>query len=326
MSELARAADVLAAADSVMVTCHLGPDGDAMGSMVALASMLRAAGKDVTLYNPDLVPRHLKWMPGTKALVHRLPAGRRFAATCVVDCGDKKLLGPSFPGPEVTGTLVALDHHTSGSPFGDVFVCDPGAAAIGVLVARIAGLRGWPIGRDAAIGIYVSLVSDTGFFKYGNTDGEALALASRLVAECGVEPGVIAERMTENVPLSRYKLMSAALATIELAQDGALAFMTITAEMVDAAGGGWDDSDGLANFTRALKGVECGVLLTPAKRGGTRVSLRSRGRKIDAGKVCLGFGGGGHKGAAGCSIDLPLVEARARIETVLAAELAAGTS
>jgi bifunctional oligoribonuclease and PAP phosphatase NrnA len=321
MAELERAAEVLAAADPVLITCHLGPDGDAMGSMIALASMLRAAGKQVTMYNPDLVPRHLKWLPGARTLVHRLPAKKRFAATCVLDCGDAKLLGPSFPGPEVTGTVVALDHHPSGRPFGDVFVCDPSAAAIGVLVARIAVMRGWPIAPDAAVGIYVSLVSDTGFFRYSNTDAEVLALASRLVGECGVEPGAIAERMTEDAPLSRYKLLSAALGGIELAQGGQLAFMTVTGAMIDAAGGSWDDSDGLVNYARALRGVECGVLLTPAKRGGTRVSLRSRGRKIDAGKVCLPLGGGGHKGAAGCTLEMPLDEARAKIEEILAAEL-----
>jgi phosphoesterase RecJ-like protein len=322
-SELDRAAEILAAADPVLVTCHLGPDGDAIGSMLALAALLIGRGKKVTLYNPDLVPRHLKWLPGAKRLVHRLPKDARFAATCVVDCGDPRLLGKSFPGADVTGKLIALDHHESGRPFGDVFLCDPTAAAVGVLVVRLADRLGWTIDRDAATALYVSLASDTGFFRYSNTDAECLLLAGRLVALGGVEPWAIAERLTEDVPMSRYKLLAAALGTLELAADGAIAFMTVTAQMVEACGGGWDDSEGLVNYARAVRGVECGVLLTPAKQGGTRVSLRSRARRIDAGRVCLALGGGGHKGAAGCLLDLDLAGARAVITEALASELRA---
>jgi len=321
VSGLDRAAEVLAAADPVMVTCHLGPDGDAVGSMLALAALLRGQGKQVTLYNPDLIPRHLKWLPGSKALLHRLPRAARFAATCVVDCGDAKLLGPGFPPAEVTGALVVLDHHQSGRPFGDVFVCDPGAAAVGVMVARLADHLGWALDPDAATAIYVAIASDTGFFRYSNTDAESLALASRLAGEHDVEPWAIAERMTEDAPLSRYKLLAAAILGLELEADGALAIMTVTAAMVEAAGGNWDDSEGLVNYARALRGVECGVLITPAKRGGTRVSLRSRGRRVDAGALCLGFGGGGHRGAAGCMLPFELPEARRVIVEALVAEL-----
>jgi phosphoesterase RecJ-like protein len=322
MTELERAAEVLAAADSVLVTCHLGPDGDALGSMLALAALLAARGKQVTIYNPDLVPRHLKWLPGAKRLVHRLPRDARFAATCVLDCGDARLLGKAFPGPEVSGTVIALDHHESGRPFGDVFVCDPAAAAVGVLVVRLADRLGWTIGPDAAVALYVSLASDTGFFRYSNTDAECLAVASRLVRDGGVEPWAIAERLTEDVPMSRYKLLAAALGTLELAEGGAISFMTVTAAMVEACGGGWDDSEGLVNYARAVRGVECGVLLTPAKHGGTRVSLRSRARRVDAGRVALALGGGGHKGAAGCVLAMDLAAARAAITQALAAELA----
>lgn len=318
---LAHAADRLAAAKKVLLTCHRGPDGDSVGSMVALAALLRAREVPATLYNPDLVPRRLKWLPQVKTLVHRLRKDARYDLTVVVDCGDRKLLGDQFPAPSVTGELVVLDHHATVAPFGDVFVCDPSASSVGVLVARIARHNGWEINRDAALGIFVSLVSDTGSFRYSNTNAEAFALAAELTAG-GVDPWVISERMNERVPMARYKLLSAALAGMELVHDGVVCVMTVTHEMVRAAGAVWEHSEGLVDYARAIDGVDCGVLITPAKRGGTRVSMRSKGRLIDAGAVCATLGGGGHAGAAGCTVDADLPTTRARVEAALAAALA----
>ena len=320
-NELARAAEILATADKVMVTCHLGPDGDAVGSMVAMASLLRQRGAQVTLYNPDLVPRHIKWLPLCKGLVHRLPKSASFNATVVMDCGDPKLLGPDFPAPAVTGKLVVIDHHASGRPFGDVFLCDPAAASVGVLVARLAARLGWPVTDDAAVALYVSLVADTGSFRYANTNAEALRLAADLVERHNVGPWAVSERLSEQGTLARYRLLSAALSTLEPVLGGHVVFMTITEEMVKAASAAWEDSEGMVNYARSIRGVECGVLITPAKRGGVRVSMRSKGHIIDAGAICLALGGGGHRGAAGCTLPGDLPSARATVEAALASAL-----
>ena len=323
MSELERAVELLATAKKVMITCHLGPDGDSVGSMVALTSLLRQRGAEVTLYNPDLVPRHLKWLPLCKGLSHRLPKAASFEVTVVVDCGDAKLLGPDFPPPEVTGTLLILDHHASGRPFGDVVLCDPDAASVGVLVARLAARLGWTLTPEAALGLYVSLFTDTGSFRYANTNAEALRLAADLVEIHGVHPWAVSERLSEQGTLARTRLLAAALGTLEPVCGGAVVFMTITAEMVNASGGSWDDTDGMVNHARSIKGVECGVLITPAKRGGTRVSMRSKGHLVDAGQVCLALGGGGHRGAAGCTLaETDLAIAKKTIVEALTAALA----
>ncbi len=315
------AAERLRTAANVLLTCHLGPDGDSLGSMIALAALLRAQGKKATLWNPDLVPRRFKWLPLVKGLVHKLPGDARFDLTVVVDCADAKLLGDTFPARTITGEVMAIDHHHSAAPFGDLWVADPAAASVGVIVARMARQLGWRLPREAAVGLMVSMVTDTGSFRYSNTDAEALRLAAELV-ELGVTPWEVAEHMTERVPLARYRLLAAALATLEPAGGGALCFMTVTDEMVKAAGASWEDSEGLVNYARAIDGVECGVLLTPAKRGGTRVSLRSKGRLIDAGAVCAALGGGGHIGAAGCTIAAPLPDTRKTVEAALVEALA----
>jgi bifunctional oligoribonuclease and PAP phosphatase NrnA len=322
--DLGGAAARLDAARRVLLTCHLGPDGDALGSMSALACLLAERGREVTLYNPDPAPRFLRWLPRVETLVHKLPAGASFDLTVVVDCGDRKLLGPSFPPPEITGPMLVLDHHASSRPFGDVYLCDPGAASIGVLVARIAAVLGWTISPEAAIGVYVSIVSDTGSFRYSNTNAEVFQLASELVAERGVDPWRIAQSLGEEVPLGRYRLLAAALATIQLELEGKVATMVITEEMVRQAGARWEHSEGMVNYARALEGVEVGVLLTPAREAPdrlVRVSMRSKGRRVDAGAVCAAFGGGGHRGAAGCSIDGSLDDARPQVLAALAAAL-----
>jgi phosphoesterase RecJ-like protein len=315
---LAEAAERIAAAQKIMVTCHLGPDGDALGSMSSLGALLRQTGRTVVLFNPDPAPRTLRFLPGIDGLVKQ-PGGPH-DVTIVVDCGDAQLLGPRFPGRDVTGPLVVLDHHAASRPFGDVYVCDPGAASVGVLVARLAAALDLRLSPEAAQGIYVSLVSDTGSFRYANTNAEAFNLAAGLVDHLGVDPWSVAQRLGEEVPLARYRLLAAALGVLELAHGGKVAVMTVTEEMVRQAGAKWEHSEGLVNYARAIEGVECGVFIAPARDGGARISLRTKGG-VDAGAICAPFGGGGHRGAAGCSMPTSLADARTTILAAIGAAL-----
>jgi phosphoesterase RecJ-like protein len=324
VTDLTPAVELIERAHRVMLTCHLGPDGDSLGSMSALAALLTAAGREVTVFNPDPAPRSLRFLPHLDRLTPK--PGAAHDLTIVVDCGDRKLLGHRFPGPEITGKLLVLDHHATSRPFGDVTICDPGAASVGVLVARLADRFGWPIGADAAAGIYVSLVADTGSFRYANTNTEAFELAARLVGSGAVEPWAVAQQLGEEVPLARYRLLAAALAKLELVLAGRIAIMTVTDDMVRAAGARWEHTEGLVGYARALEGVEVGMMLAPAREGGTRVSLRSKGRLVDAGAVCAPFGGGGHRGAAGCTVPVGLDAARSLLIEALGQVLCTASS
>ena len=319
---LHRAADCIGSARHVLVTSHRRPDGDGCGSMVALTSMLRRAGRRVTLFAPDLIPRRYKWLPLADTAVPRLPGATRFDATVVLDCADEHLVQSTLPAPELRGTLVDLDHHASGHPFGDVPVCDPAAASAGVLVVRIADQLGWPIDRDAATALYVSLISDTGWFRHSNTNGEALAIAARLV-DCGAQPAHIASRLEERSNANKLRLIGSALSGLELAARGKVALISVTQQMVDAAGASWEDIEGLVNWARGVDGVSVGVVVTTARGGGTRVSMRGRPESIDLGQVALGLGGGGHPGAAGCWLPDDLATARARVIAALEAAITA---
>src|SRR6476620_9396567 len=188
---LQRACDVLRRAERVLLTSHRRPDGDGTGSMAGLASLLRAVGKEAVIYSLDPIARRYRWLPLVTTVVHTIGFDERFDCTIVVDCADISLLGDALPPPEVCGTLITLDHHASGRPFGDIAVWDPAAAAVGVLVHRIAVKESWPVTTEAAVPLYVSLISDTGGFRHANTNAEVLHVASELI-KAGVVPATIA--------------------------------------------------------------------------------------------------------------------------------------
>jgi phosphoesterase RecJ-like protein len=306
---LSQACDKLRDAERILLTSHRRPDGDGTGSMCGLASLLRALGKVAVIYSVDPIARRYKWLPLANTTVHTIGFDERFDCTVVVDCADRSLLGDTLPPPEVCGTLITLDHHASGHPFGDIAVWDPTAAAVGVLVHRIAVAEGWPVTLEAAIPMYVSLISDTGGFRHANTNAEALAVGSELVG-AGVVPSAIAGSLEERPSPGKLRLLGSVLSTLELNCAGRVGVLSVTTDMVEGARASWEDIEGMVNWARNVEGVQVGVLLTTAKGGGVRVSMRSRSEKIDVGKVCMTLGGGGHPGAGGCHMngDLPAVK------------------
>ncbi|MDX2087986.1 MAG: DHH family phosphoesterase [Kofleriaceae bacterium] len=296
---LVQACEMLRKAERVLLTSHRRPDGDGTGSMAGLASLLRARGKTAVIYSIDPIARRYRWLPLVNTTVQTISFDERFDCTIVVDCADVSLLGDTLPPPEVCGTLITLDHHASGHPFGDIPVWDPTAAAVSVLVHRIAEREGWPITAEAAVPLYVSLISDTGGFRHANTNAEALRVGSELI-RAGVVPATIAASLEERPSPGKLRLLGSVLSTLELHCAGRVGVLTVTTDMVEGARASWEDIEGMVNWARNVDGVQVGVLLTTAKGGGVRVSMRSRSEKLDVGKLCMTLGGGGHPGAGGC--------------------------
>ena len=313
---LARACEILRGAERILLTSHRRPDGDGTGSMAGLASLLRARGKTAVIYSADPIARRYKWLPLIHTTVHTMSFDERFDCTIVVDCADATLLGDTLPPPEVSGVLITLDHHASGHPFGDIAVWDPTAAAVGVLVHRIALHEAWPITVESAIPLYVSLISDTGGFRHANTNAEVLRVASELV-RAGVVPSAIAASLEERPSPGKLRLLGSVLSTLELQCAGRAGVLSVTTDMVDGARASWEDIEGMVNWARNVDGVQVGVLLTTAKGGGVRVSMRSRSERVDAGRICMTLGGGGHPGAGGCHLPGDLVETKERVVRAL---------
>lgn len=315
---LHEACEVLKDADRILLTSHRRPDGDGTGSMAGLASLLRDQGKEAVIYSVDPIARRYKWLPLVSSTVHTIGFDDRFDCTIVVDCADVSLLGDSLPPPEVCGRLITLDHHASGHPFGDIAVWDPTAAAVGVLVWRIATRLGWSITTEAAVPLYVSLISDTGGYRHANTNAEALHVGSELI-KAGVVPATIAASLEERPSPGKVRLLGSVLSTLELHCAGRVGVLSVTTDMVDGARAVWEDIEGMVNWARNVDGVHVGVLLTTAKGGGVRVSMRSRSDKVDVGRVCMSLGGGGHPGAGGCHMDADLAVTKDKIVRALEA-------
>jgi phosphoesterase RecJ-like protein len=318
---LPRAVETLRGARRVLITMHRGPDGDALGSALALACALREMGREVTVYNPDELPYNFRFLRGADQVARTLPSDAAFDATVATDAGAYERLGPDVPPPPRRGVLVNLDHHVTTEPFGDVNYVDPHAASVGILAWKIIRGLGHPISRDAAECIYASILADTGCFRYSSTDPECLRVAAELV-EAGVEPWEMTVRVYEQQPLARMRLLAEVLGTLEV--HGKLATITITNQMIARAGSPIDLTDGFINYARSVNGVEVAASFREPQDGGPwRVSFRSRGR-VNVAAIAQKFGGGGHHNAAGCSIDGEEAAVRARIAEEIERALHAG--
>jgi phosphoesterase RecJ-like protein len=298
-----------------MCSAHVSPDGDALGSMLATAHGLRALGKEVVCYDRDPAPARYRFLPGATEIV-TAPPKQPFDATFVHDCGDARLLGADFPKREITGPIVVLDHHATVKDFGDFVLRDATASAVGILVARLLRALEVRIDKPIAESLWCSLVSDTGWFRYSATDVETLELAKQCVA-AGAQPWEFARKSEEEQPPSRLRLLAIVLQTLEIVGEKPrrAALLTLDETMLHAAGAPPEQAEGFVNYARALEGVEVGVMLTQMRQA-VRVSLRSKGA-VDVGAIAAKFDGGGHRAAAGCTLPLPLADAKKRLIAAL---------
>lgn len=303
----------LAAARRVLCVMHADPDGDACGSTLGLALALSEAGKDVTLFCHTEVPENLRWLPGLERLVHAVPPDATFDATTVCDVGASHRIGPGLPERARLGTFVNIDHHLTCDDFGDVNYVDAEAASVGVLIHRVLGKLGLPLTPAVATALYVSVLTDTGSFRYSSTNPEALRVAADLVA-AGADPWTVSSSVYEQNPAEKLRLLSEVLSTLVLSDDGLFASIVVTRDMHARAGSSEEHSDGFVNFARGIRGVEVAAQLSeaPDRPGAWRLSFRSRGR-VNVARVAARWGGGGHHNASGATLDGTLDEVRASV-------------
>jgi phosphoesterase RecJ-like protein len=281
-----------------LVTAHPSPDGDAIGSMVAALHALVALGRDVVAFNPDPVPDRFRFLSGTERFRTELDGERPFDTTLVLDCADERML-PGGVDREALGQVVVIDHHKTAGSFGDVVWRDPSAAAVGVQLFKLFEELAVPASLEVAEALFCSVMSDTGSFRYQNTDPEAMRVAAALL-ERGVDPWHISSNLYEERPRCELELLGLVLQTLRVSDDGSAACLVVTEEMLAATGATPDMVDGFINYARGVRGVEVAILLRPGPRG-MRVSLRSRG-SVDVSLIAERFGGGGHHNAAGCTL------------------------
>ncbi len=307
-SQLEAAATAIRAADAVALACHVGPDGDALGSMIGFGTAARDAGKKVVagFGSPYVVPSNLSFLP-TDLLVAPDDFPEEPALMVVFDAGSPDRLAELGSAASDAGTLIVIDHHVTNQGFGDIQLVDPTAAATGVLVADLLGVLGWPITPDVATCLHTALVTDTGRFQYSNTSPETLRLAADLVA-AGARPELISQKVYEEAPFGFLVVAGGALSRAVLDADLGMVSTVVTEDDLDSAGIDWGDIDNLINTLRLAEEADVAVLAKVHSDERVKLSLRSRGA-TDVGALAQELGGGGHRLASGFTYDGPAEEA-----------------
>ena len=300
----------IAAGATFLVTTHEGPDGDAVGSSLALGNYLRRLGKDVTVYFSDPVPELYLFLPLADSVVHRIP-DRDFDICFVLDVGEFRRAGEELVNFTRVGKFINIDHHLLCDRFGAINLIDSEAAATGVLIHRIITAAGHEVDYDTALCIYTAVITDTGSFRYSNANQEAFTVAGELVAR-GVNAWSVAEKLYESQPRKRLELLALALATLVVSPRGDVASITVTLDMYEKTGTNAEITDGFVNYPRSIRGVEVAVFFREVKPGLYKAGFRSKG-KVNVSALAAEFGGGGHHNAAGCTIAGRLEEVRQRI-------------
>ncbi|HEY3933210.1 MAG TPA: bifunctional oligoribonuclease/PAP phosphatase NrnA [Gemmatimonadales bacterium] len=304
----------------ICLTTHVNPDGDGLGSEVALVHLLRAVGADVCITNPTPTPPRFGFLfadiPGADRSDHAVKDLRRADAIIVVDIADLTRLGSLAETVRDRGVPVGcIDHHVSPGtlPAGPRLV-DPAAAATGELVALLARESGWRVSPAAARALYVALVTDTGGFRFSNTRPRTLRVAADLL-EAGVDPEQVYLDVYAGAPPGRPRLLAEVLATLVLEEEIGLAWITVPPGALERHQVDSDDLDGAVEHARSVRGVRLALLFREVSGHRIKVSFRSVGT-VDVAELARSFGGGGHAKASGVAIQGTLAAVQA---TVLAA-------
>lgn len=306
----------LNAARRVLISSHQNPDGDSVGSQLALAEFLDTQGVPPTIINDGAIPAKYNTLPGIDRIRDaRTADDGGFDVAVIVECSTRSRVGAVERLLDDRCIIVNIDHHPDNTAFGAVNWNDPTAAAAGEMIYDLIGEAGTPVTPTMAANLYAAILTDTGRFHFSCTTPHSLRVAAALI-EAGADP----TRLTNDIYFrqSRAMIRLAALvaADMEYLLDGRLCAMVLDRARLRETNASQADSEGLVNLTMNADGVKVGVLFTELENGRTKVSFRSQDA-IDVGQIAAHYGGGGHVNASGCQVNLPLADARREVLTYL---------
>ena len=297
----------MAHASSVLIGTHLNPDGDALGSALAVSHYLDSRGirNEVLCHHP--APRNLRFLPGV-GRIRQMPVEEKHDLGIIVDLDSTERLGDTAEYFRGCQRLIVIDHHIPHEKPGDVRIIDVSSAATAAILTRLLRTAGAKFTPDISTCLLTGIVTDTGSFRYRNTNPEALSAASFLL-EHGGDINLVSEEIFQRKPLSSQRLLGHVLETMHLELDGQIAWSAVSLADFDWAQAKDEDTEGFVNELLFIESVRIATLFREPKPGKIRASLRSRGT-LDVAAVARVFGGGGHKNAAGCTFDGSMEEAQ----------------
>ena len=303
-------------AKRVFITTHAKPDGDAVGSSLGLCRILRARDKDAHIVAMGPITRRYRPFVGDDENLD--PSAVQLAegdVLVILDCGDLDR-APEF-AKEWVGIVPVLniDHHHSNSEFGVLNWVDATASSVGEMIAVLAAAAGWDVPRAAAEALWIAIITDTGRFAYSNTSPSALRCAAELVSQ-GLPTAEIDHRLYHSLSLDELRVQGQALANLEVHEEGALALVSLSMADFEKLGVGTEATEDVVNIPRSLAGARVAVFLYELRGDdgavSTKVSLRTV-EPYDAAEFCRERGGGGHQRAAGCTLNIPLAQAKPQV-------------
>lgn len=299
-----------------LVTSHARPDGDAVGSALAMAQVLHRMGKNAEVVLGDAVPVIYKPLPFAESIVQASSVNGHFDAAIILECDSVQRT--RLQGLEKQ-FLINIDHHVSSKPFAHVNWIDPGACAVAELVFRLARAANVKITPEIATCLYTAVLTDTGAFCYSPTNAHTFELARELV-EHGADPTRIAHNVYFSSPTSKMRLLGAALSNLH--REGVMTWMQVTREDMERCEALDEDCEGLVNYALGIAGIEVAIFFRELASHRVRVSIRSKGA-VNVSDIAANFGGGGHECAAGFSTEGPLSVAEERVLNALRSRMPA---
>lgn len=307
------------------VIAHVSPDGDVIGSCLALANFLWDQGKTVDLYCHDAPPENLAFLQGIQNFIKpgensETKEDFTYDAVVCLDCSDEGRLGDAAYLLKQTSCTINIDHHATNTMYAAINIVEPGASSTAELVFElIREMNEDYFSMPVYEAIYTGIATDTGGFGFSNTTPAAHRIAAQLI-EYGLDVDKLTRLLFRNTTLPRVRLLAKALASLEMHCNDRVAFLTVSKAMLEEVGLEENHTDGIVNYGIDIVGVECAALFKEAEQGKTKVSLRTKGT-IDASALAAKFGGGGHMRAAGCLISAGIEKAKEQVLEALKAML-----
>jgi phosphoesterase RecJ-like protein len=294
---------IISSKQRFLISCHINPDGDGIGSLLALGTSLRGLGKDVQLVCTDGVPNVYSFLDGSSAITRNVEGEKPSEVLILVDCAERERVALPVDVWDMTGVVIVnIDHHVTNAGFGDINIIDANAAATGEIIFHILKELKLPFNQSIASALYTAIATDTGFFRFANTSGATLAACSYLINDFHIEPAKIAEQVHEQKSYNSIRLLGEVLNTIKLTLDGKVAWAILDQQMLAKYPVEYEETENYVNYARSIEGVEIGILFKELKPNEIKLSWRSTSA-VDVSKLAAYFGGGGHARAAGCNIN-----------------------
>lgn len=298
---LKQAASLIKNKNRFLITTHVNPDGDGIGSSLALGETLKMMGKGVIYYCESPISNKYLFLPGVDQFTKAFDDSERFDVAVIIDCGDLEQVGDTSTKIGMIEVVINIDHHITNHMSGQLRLVDAKACASAEIIYRLIKELEQPLTLPIALNLYTAILTDTGSFRFSNTNRAAFQICDEMIG-LGVMPHLVAQQVYGTYSVGRLRLLNEVLKSLEISSNKIFAMVTVTLAMMAKTGTSREDINGFVDYPRFIKGTEFSALIQEIDDNRFHVSLRSKGR-IDVAEIAEGFGGGGHLNASGFNVE-----------------------